>query len=118
MSTENTSALLFRGTVANGETKYVRLPIRDGKIGAHVGWKTTASSAACTVEMTSVRGLGIDDAGSLWHWEDSGLTFSGPAAVAAGSFSINIDNVRQTDARLKIVGAAASVFEIWDGTEA
>lgn len=109
--------LLFRGNVANGETKYVRIPIHDGKIGSYIGWKTSGSSAAVTLEMTSVPIEGVDEAGAAWQWKDSGLSFTGPAGAAIGALLINIDNVRQTDARLKIVGAAASVFEIWDGIE-
>lgn len=115
MIENNEPGLLFRGTVANGETKYLRVPIHNGALGIHIGWKTTASSATITLEMTSIPGLGIDDPGAAWQWEDSGVSISGPAAAAIGATSVNVDNVRQTDARLKIVGAAASVFEIWDG---
>jgi hypothetical protein len=115
MTTEAEAALLFRGTVANSEVKYVRVPIHDGKIGVHVGWKTIASSATITLDLTSVPGVSVDEAGAAWQWKDSGLSFTGPSGASINALSINIENVRQSDARLKIVGAAASVFEIWDG---
>lgn len=116
MSIEDKANLLFRGTVANGETKYVMVPIRDGYLGAQVGWKDATSSATVTLELSSFPGASIDSAGQAWEWKDSGLTFTGPAAAAAGSFSVNVENVRQLQARLKIVGAALSAFEIRDGT--
>lgn len=108
--------LLFRGTVANGETKYVEVPVRNGALGLHIGWKDATSSATITLELTSVNAAAIDAAGTAWVWEDSGLTITGPVAAAAGSTSLNVENVRQRYARLKIVGAALSAFEIWDGT--
>jgi len=118
MTTEGKANLLFRGNVANGETKYVEVPIVDGKLGCHIGWKTTASSATITLELTSVPVDGIDDAGAGWVWLGSGITITGPSGAAIGSVQVNVENCRQTDARLKIVGAAASVFEIWNGLPA
>lgn len=116
MIENNEPGLLFRGIVANAETKYIRVPIRNGTLGAHIGWKNATASATITLELSSIPGLGIDDTGAAWMWKDSALTITGPAASAAGATSLHVENVRATDARLKIVGAAASPFEIWDGT--
>lgn len=109
---------LFKGTVANSETKYIEVPIRNGTIGVHIGWLDATSSATITLELTSFPGKAAGSAGSAWEWKDSGVSITGPAASAAGSSVVNVENVRQKRARLKIVGAAACNFEIHDGTGA
>lgn len=109
-------SILFQGKVANGATLYVEVPIRDGALGADVGWLDATSSATITLELTSFDTAAPTTAGSAWEWKDSGLTFTGPAASAAGSLQINVENVRQKKARIKIVAAAASTFDIRDGT--
>ena len=111
---------LFKGTIANGATQYVGVPIHDGKLGLHIGWKDATSSATITIEMTS---FSADDApvataGSAWVWKDSGLSITGPAASAAGATLVNVENVRSLRARLKIVAAANCDFEIYDGAAA
>jgi hypothetical protein len=108
--------ILFQGTVASGETKYVPVPIRDGKLGAHIGWKDATSSATITLELGSFPGASVDNAGRAWEWKDSGVSITGPAASAASSTIVNVENVRQRMARLKLVGAALSTFDIRDGT--
>lgn len=113
MSTEN---FLFAGTVANGETRYIPVPIRNGTIGVHIGWLDATSSATITLELSSFKGAAPTQAGRAWEWKDSSVTITGPAASAAGSAVVNVDNVRQAQARLKIVGGAASAFLITDGT--
>lgn len=116
----NDPSKLFDGTIAAGETKYIPLPIReDGGnrwIGAQVAWKDATSSATITLELTSYPHTTAVAVGQAWEWKDSGLTFSGPAASAAGSFLVNVENVRQKQARLKIVGAATTALEVRDGT--
>jgi hypothetical protein len=116
MSDRHLDTLLFLGAVPSGATKYVAVPIRDGKLGCQVGWKDATSSATVTLELSSFPGASIDGAGQAWEWKDSGLTFTGPVGAAAGSTSVNIENARQLMARLKIVAAAACAFEIRDGT--
>jgi len=49
------SGNLFTGTVASGATIYVSVPIRDGRIGAFVGWLDAVSSATITLELTSIQ---------------------------------------------------------------
>jgi hypothetical protein len=106
----------FKGAVANGETKYVGLSIRNGALGAYIAWHDATSSATITLELTSFDHVDapVTTAGT-YQWKDSGLSFTGPAASAAGSLLVNVENVRQKRARLKIVGAATSSFEIYEG---
>ncbi len=111
---------LFKGTVANGATKYVGLPLRpDGGVGCQIAWKDAASSATITLELTSFPATDapVDEAGAAWEWKDSGLSITGPAASAAGSVLVNAENVRQRRARIKIVAAAACDFEIHNGSD-
>lgn len=105
-------------SVANGETKYIEVPVRDdGSIGLQLAWMDATSSATVTLELTSYRRVAAAVVGNAWEWKDSGLTFTGPVASAAGSLQINIENVRQLRARLKIVGAAASTLDLRGGFE-
>lgn len=108
--------VLFRGAMANAEVKYVPVPIRDGTLGAQIGWLDATSSATITLELSSFRGVSPVVAGNAWEWKDSGLTITGPAGVAAGSTLVNVENCRQQFARLKITAAAVSSFDIRDGT--
>ena len=108
---------LFSGAIANGATRYIEVFVRGGSIGVHIGWMDATSSATITLELGSFDGA-ITVAGAAWEWKDSGLTITGPAASAAGSTLVNVENVRQLRARLKIVAAAASVFDIRDGQAA
>lgn len=111
---------LFKGTIANGATQYIGVPIRpDGTVGLHIGWKDATSSATITLELSSFDSddAPITEAGSAWEWKDSGLTITGPAASAAGSVLVNVENVRHRRARLKIVAAAACVFEVHAGAD-
>lgn len=108
---------LFAGSITSGATQYVAVPVVDGCVGIHIGWKDATSSATITLELTSFESYEapVDEAGSAWEWKDSGLSITGPAASAAGSTLVNVDNVRQKRARLKIVAAANCVFEIREG---
>ncbi len=107
---------LFKGAVANGATQYVALPISGGTIGAQISWLDATSSATITVETTNFDAIdALLTASASYKWKDSGLTITGPAASAAGSTTLNIENVRQKRARLKIVAAADCSFEILDG---
>lgn len=109
------SNILFNDRILNGETKYIEVPVRDGKLGATIAWKDATSSATVTLELTSNLEVSLNST-TAWHWKDSGLTVTGPAASAAGATVLNVENVRQKRARLKIVGAATSEFHVTDGT--
>lgn len=115
---------LFIGTIATSTTKYIGVPIRPGPaggaIGLHIGWKDATSSATITLELSSfpTTDAPIEEAGAAWEWKDSGQTITGPSASAAGSVLVNLENVRQLRARLKIVAAAACNFEIHNGAAA
>lgn len=104
------STTLFK--VANAETKYIEVPVRNGTVGFHLAWLDAVSSATITLELTSYRGISPTTAGRAWEWKDSGLTITGPVAAAAGAAQVNVENVRQERARIKIVGAAASWFDL------
>jgi len=111
-------AILFKGKLASSETKYVNVPVRNGTLGAHIGWLDAVSSATITLELGSFEGASIDGPGAAWEWVGSGVSITGPAASAASSVVVNVENVRQRRARLKIVTAAVSQFDIRDGTAA
>lgn len=104
-------------TVANGETKYVEVPVRNGTIGFQLAWLDATSSATVTLELTSYLRIAAGVAGGAGQWKDSGVSITGPAATAADSAIVNVENVRQRRARLKIVGAAASSFDLQGGFE-
>lgn len=109
--------LLFRGAVASGVTFYIPVPIRNGALGAFVSWPDSVSSATITLEMTSSpAGRSPAAAGTGNQWKDSGVSITGPAASALGSLLVNVENVRQKYARLKVVTAAATTLEVFDGT--
>lgn len=111
---------LFKGTVANGATVYIGVPITaDGAIGLHIGWKDATSSATITLELSSFDAMDAptSEAGSAWEWKNSGETITGPAASAAGCTLVHLENVRQRRARLKIVAAAACDLEIHSGAD-
>jgi len=110
-------AILFQGKVATSTTLYVPVPIHNGTIGAHIGWLDAVSSATITLELSSFVSASPTVAGSAWEWKDSGVSLTGPAASAAGSILVNVENVRQRHARLKIVTAAVSFLDIRDGIE-
>lgn len=107
---------LFKGTVASGATKYVGLPVVKGALGAQIAWLDATSAATITVELTSfdAQDAPVETAGT-YQWKDSGVSLTGPAASAAGSVLINLENVRQKRARIKIVASANCSFEIYDG---
>ena len=112
MSKEN--GLLFKDRIATTTTVYVEVPVRAGTLGAFVSWPDTTSSATITVELTSNRSASAD--ASADKWKDSGSSFTGPGGTAVGSLLINMENVRQKRARIKIVTAAVTYLEVWDGT--
>lgn len=104
-------------TMASGTTVYLEVPVVAGTVGVQLAWLDATSSATVTLELTSYRHIAAAAPGAAWEWKDSGLTFTGPSASAAGSLLINVENVRQRRARLKIVAAAASSFDLRGGFE-
>jgi hypothetical protein len=98
--------------VANGETRYIEVPVKSGTVGFHLAWLDAVSSATITLELTGYKAISATAPGRAWEWKDSGLTITGPVAAAAGSAQVNVENVRQERARIKIVGAAASWFDL------
>jgi hypothetical protein len=110
--------ILFAGAVTNGVTKFVAVPVRKGTIGVDLGWLDATSAATVTLELSSFpnAAANVTAAGAAWEWTPSGLTITGPVASAAGSVGINVENVRQQYARLKIVATANCSFDIRDGT--
>lgn len=117
MSLQSESPVIFRGAIASSETRYLVVPIRGGTIGVHIGWLDATSSATITLELSCFRNANPNVAGAAWEWKDSGLTITGPIGSAASSSLLNVENVRQQRARLKIVGAAACMFDIRDNTD-
>lgn len=115
MSESPSPGVLFNGRIPSGETVYVEVPIRNGCLGAFIAWKDAVSSATITLELTSIIGA-AHSAPASWYWKDSGVSITGPGATALGSSLVNVENVRQRRARLKIVAAAACEFFITDGT--
>jgi len=115
MSLQSESPVLFKDKIATSFTLYVPVPIRDGKIGVQISWPDAVSSATITLELSS-QPVSATVAGAANHWTtESGVSITGPAATAAGSVTVNVENVRQRQARLKIATAAVTFLEIWDG---
>jgi hypothetical protein len=107
---------LFKGPIATTTTKYIGVPIHDGALGLYIAWLDGTSAATLTLELSSFGAVDapVETAGT-YQWVDSGETITGPAASAAGAAMVNLMNVRQARARLKIVTTANSVFEVYDG---
>lgn len=109
---------LFDGPIATSTTQYIGVPIHEGRVGLYIAWLDATSSATITLEMTS---LGAEDAplatAGTYQWKDSAISITGPAASAAGATMVNVENVRQLRARLKVVTAANSIFKIFDGVD-
>jgi len=103
-------------TLANASTIYVGIPVDHdrGCLGCQIAWLDATSAATITLELSNFgsHDAPVSAAGAAWEWEDSGLTITGPAATAAGSSVLNVENVRQRRARLKIVTTANSKIQV------
>lgn len=107
------------GTIANAATVYVGVPVVKGMVGVHIAWIDAVSSATITLELSSFPPEEASTAtAGTYQWRDSGVTITGPAASAIGSTVVNIENCRQSRARLKIVAAAATKLIIYNGDQA
>lgn len=113
---DSTRVPIFKGTVANGATQYVGLPVRNGKLGSQISWLDATSAATITIETTDYgpTDAPVTTAGAANVWKDTGLSITGPVGAAAGSTSVNVENCRQGRARIKIVASANCNFEIYD----
>lgn len=110
---------LFDGAIATTTTTYVGVPVIKGMVGVYVAWRDATSNATITLELTSMPPEEAPTAtAGTYQWKDSGLSFTGPAASAAGSLMINVENIRQSRGRLKIVTTANSNFIIYNGEQA
>lgn len=104
------------GTIAGSSTQYIGVPVINGMIGVYIAWIDATSNAAITLELTSFPSEeAVTTTAGTYQWKDSGLTFTGPAASAAGSLLINVENVRQSRARLKVVATANTKLVIYNG---
>lgn len=110
---------LYKATIPTTTTVYVGIPIINGTIGLQIAWLDAVAAATITLELTSVgpEDAPVATAGSAWVWKNSGETLTGPAASAASSILVNLENVRQERARLKIVTTAISPIEVWNGVK-
>jgi hypothetical protein len=100
-------------------THFVPVPIsaEDGALGLHIAWLDATSAATITLELSSFASLEApyDQPGSPWHWIDSGEVIAGPTGAGGGGSLLNVENVRQKQARLRVVVTAATVLEVYDG---
>jgi hypothetical protein len=107
---------LFRGQVLNGATKYVGLEIVDGRVGCHIIWTDATSAATITLELTSLDDIDAPTTtAGTYQWKDSAVTIVGPTGAGASSSLVNVENVNQKRARLKIVATANCNFIVLAG---
>lgn len=106
------------GNIANAATQYIGVPVIKGMVGCHIAWIDATSSATITLELSSFpeEEAPVATAGT-YQWKDSGVSITGPAGSAAGAAVVNVENVRQSRARLKVVGAATTKLIIYNGEQ-
>jgi len=70
---------IFKGSVTNGTTRYIGLPVYRGVVGAHIAWLDATSAATITLELSSfdVKDAPVDTVGT-YQWKDSAVTVVGP----------------------------------------
>lgn len=107
---------LYKATIPTTTTVYIGVPIVCGVIGLFLAWSDAVGAATITLELTS---MSADDAplatAGTYQWRGSGETITGPAASAAGNAMVNLENVRQLRARLKVVTTAVTPLEVHNG---
>ena len=126
---------LFEGVQATTTTIAVPIPIVAGCIGVQVAWTDATTAATFVLELSSypegrasvgAGGAGTQLAGgghaylagtAAQFWFNSGETIAPVVAAAAGSFGLNLSNVRQQRARLLITSTADCDWEIWQGVQ-
>lgn len=126
---------LFKGLQADTTVIVIPVPILAGCIGLHVSWPDAVTDASFVLELSSfpseVAPLWAGGAGTLQpggghaylsgasaqFWPDSGETIAPVVAGAAGSFMVNLSNVRQQRARLRITATDDCQWEIYNGLQ-
>lgn len=104
------------------ETIYIGVPIRPGPaggaIGLYIAWPGAVINATITLELTSFPETDAPTTtAGTYQWKDSGQTITGPNATAAGSALVNLENVRQRRARLKVVTTAGGRLIVHNGAD-
>jgi hypothetical protein len=107
---------LFKGQLSASTVTYIEIPVRCGCVGAQVAWPDATSAATIGLEFSSNPGAGASST-KADDWTDSGVTITGPAATGAGSVMLNVDNIRQKRARIKVTTTAVTNLTVWDGME-
>jgi len=114
---------LFKGSIANGATAFCPVPIVQGCIGLHGTWPDATSTFTVVLEVSSFNpeepGAGPEDAANARTWPAMpGVTIT-QTPGAAGSFLVNLSNIRQQRARLRMVGGGGvtSLAEIYHGIQ-
>lgn len=122
---------LFEGRQTAATIIAVPVRIYAGCIGLHVQYDAVAA-ATFVLELSSApyerapvytgtKLAGGGDAGiavaDAVNWPDSGEVIAALVAGTAGSFLINISNVRQQRGRLRISASANASWVIWDGLQ-
>lgn len=111
---------LFQGTVANGATQYVGIPVGlKGITTIHLAWKDATSAATVTLQhsLFSPDDAPVGSAGSAWHWVNSATSVTGPAATAAGASLTQLSGVGPNlRSRLRIVATANCDLEVYAET--
>lgn len=124
---------LFKGTQANATIICVPVPIIAGCIGIHVSWPDATTAATMVLELSSFssdeaplqsggagtavvgEGTAVIGAADAQKWPDSGETIAAVVAGAAGARLVNLSNVRQRRARLRITSTAICTWDIKQG---
>ena len=91
-------------------TTYIGLPVTCGTVGGSVFWSSVLA-ATFTVEVTSANQVEAPLTDTSARWVGTGASLPA-AASAAGGFAINLENVRQARARLKVVASVAGEIEV------
>jgi hypothetical protein len=125
----------FKGVQATTTIIAIPVPIVAGCIGLHVSWPDATTAGSFVLELSSFpeqiaplwaggAGTAVPGGGTAFvagasaqFWPDSGETIAAVVAGAAGSFLINLSNVRQQRARLRITSTADCFWEIYNGLQ-
>lgn len=105
---------LFKGTIANGATKYIGIPTGQASlVGIQIIRKDGAAFAAAQLHQSN---MDADDApvqtAGTYQWEDTGEVIADPGA--GGSTFVNLGNIGGRRTRLMLTaGAADTQVEVW-----
>lgn len=111
------SQLIFKGTIANGTTRYFGIPTgAKGLLFLDVAWKDATSAATITVESTGwpAEDAPIETPGTARHWEtEAGIVIAGPTGVGEGKTTVHVSNFIAPRARMRFQATAACDVEIY-----